>query len=779
MRHSRFGQSGPDTGSSAVERRLDRNPERQSRPSSPSRCAVAATAAGYLNSHHVQLLSWQRTVGNKAVTRSLGRDPTSSGLPPIVIQSLRYKQIKRGTKDLEEITKSVEEVYESLVVKGHRITVENALDKENVRKVLQQIEEQFAQSPFGDLLNWADLTKMVKTRLAAMKNAPPKATHATFRDLIDRGDQITIGVLKEYLALPEDTQRSDVWKTAQALGANTYLKQQENVKVPDDIAEIIKAVRALKRKARETRTASTNADSKGGPKADPYALKNFLSEEQQRRFEGYTRLAGLAGASRKQWMDSDVIPPDLILALAKSEADALMVRSKQQARGIPPEVIEMDAGAAGKLFVPEKSETKAGLAQLGEENASTVATMLTSDPPTPGLAYLRGQMMKLLMRIAPHWTKIKPAGQAEIVRMIVSKSTDIGDAKGTVGELTAVLFAVARGEAVNVGGPDKKLPGGQIIGGIGTQDVDVRYIQGGDTRVYIEAKYDTKTLIEKFEGEKVEVPRATTDGAGEEKETESTASQVLTDKEQRQWVKAKQQKRYEAMLAKKSTMNKASGRAISRRELCAVISNPHDWLLLFISGGSGKRVARWLAEAKWTIVVEDDPISPELNLELLDAVPGYCKMYKNRSETPEQWAERVSTTCRPSSFLKLVDFLPSGEASGSGLSDDEDMAGLPIRENATTTAVPAAAPGGRYRFPAHTGDPPIPSLSEGTLILFAPPNGEVIKMRVTAETVNRGRDFYAVAVDDPTYVVMPAHSDFGTSWVLASSLRDRSESEHS
>ena len=176
-----------------------------------------------------------------------------------------------------------------------------------------------------------------------------------------------------------------------------------------------------------------------------------------------------------------------------------------ESRGIPeeylnkevssrtPEQIKSEESRLAKLFPNINSDMKS--------KGQYVAIVLAKQPLTSALEYLREEIVRLLSEIDSSWGKIKPQGKKAIVDMAINKTENVSDAKGAIGELKAVAFTLEKGSEVNLGGPDKTLPDKQVIGGIETQDIDVRYLEnknGSKKRVYIEAKYDTKTLIDKY-----------------------------------------------------------------------------------------------------------------------------------------------------------------------------------------------------------------------------------------------------------------------------------------
>ena len=575
-------------------------------------------------------------------------------------------------------------------------------------------------------VKWQELVDRFKRKASERfspkgSGASGKATHETFRRFVDRREQITVRALKCYLSLREDVDRSDVWRTALELRNMTYASQQEEVKLPADIDQVRKRLAKEKAEWRRKRSPEKTIDeektakSKSGTTSteggtmegsitrsttgplmstDPFALERNLTEEQLVRFARYKSEVDAAKSKQPVWDDSDVIPSTLLERVAAAERHALKEREKLQTRGLPAELY-LEGDKIEKVdYLPEKSKLQEDLSPLGDYGV-VITNILTSKPPTVGVAFLRGQIARLLADIALHWAKIKPDGQHAIINLGLKKTLDIGDAKGAVGELTGVLFAVREGAQVNTGGKDKRLPNDLTIGGISSQDIDIRYVKGGNTRVYMEAKYDAKTLIDKYEGETLQVMKvatATTQGAAESKgpgtttsPTAITASEGTLEELESEAtskpaplvspsssgassplgsvtgssklpvpkVKSHQQQRYEAM----ATKSFKGGGPISKRELYAIVANNHDWLLLFIPGGAGKRVAGWLADANWTIVIKDQPIDPSLNRALLDAVPEYY--YKSfevglTKLKPEAWAESVSREHTPSEFLKLA-----------------------------------------------------------------------------------------------------------------------------
>jgi hypothetical protein len=612
--------------------------------------AISPSPRG-MSPHHV--LSMQRLLGNRAVMQMLRHDATPVGGGALTIQRvIRYAWQQKEESGVAE--KTVEEALESLKKSSRYFKKE--WDDEGAREVLLQIEKE--QESVKEPVKWDDIGRRFKQIMEQRAKSdtpttiePEKPKQSVFHTLIDTQGPISIASLKNYLGQSEDSERPDVWKTALRLRDETYGKPQQDVEMPEDIDKVIKAI------AKEKSEALSQKLPVNGPQ---FQLMSRLSEDQKIRFKEYSIQSKMAAKSVRKWEDRDIIPKEIVEEIAKHEAHVLREREKMQMRGLPPEIYDKKEGKheEGGLVPPKETIVKL-LDPMGGENAALIAGILTSKAPTVGVEYLRGQMVRLLADIALLWTKIKPAGQRAIVELVVKKSRDIGDAKGAVGELNGVLFAVTHGEAVNTGGPDKPLPGGDKIGNVNTQDIDIRYVQGGNTRVYMEAKYDAKTLIDKYEGQTAPTAPKTEGMTGEKDELSETPSTIV-EKATPVKEKSHQQQRYEAMLTKKikSKEEAKGGKHIEGRALQAVVANNHDWLLLYIPGGTGKRVSRWLAESKWTVIIGQHPIPPELALALLNTVPlVYRKLQETgeKPEKPEEWAERISGTIAPGEFLKKAE----------------------------------------------------------------------------------------------------------------------------
>lgn len=612
---------------------------------------------------HRLILSLQRTAGNRAVARQLrsgtagllrlaGGDRHRHTRDAVIVQRLRY----RHDKTAEEVNKTVEEVFESLL-SGKRIKAEQ---RESALQALRELEAEYATIPLKDLPTWSSLQQALKKKLAGAQPVMP--THATFRKLVDDNQPITIKALKQYLSLPPDLERADIWKTAGRIRDETYGKSHEGATTRQ-----VEAIIAKLNAGREAERKLTKDKEKVAIDEDSLQQK-YLSAEERRAFATYREESKRTKVLDRAWGENEVIPPELLDKIFREEKHALQEREALQRRGIPTDALELDSQRAMERYVPRSALLLEKLKPLGSL-AENAVRAVTKPAPTAGAAYLRGEIAHLLIDIAPRWGEIKPKGQGAIVDRIVMKSADIGDAKGTVGELTAVLYALREGKLINTGGEDKTLPGGLTIGGITTQDVDVRYVRDGGTRVYMEAKYDAKTLIGKYKGETKEdgsnpkaeatspssitiLPAITRESGPDEKEKAPSK----TTPERVEKVKSFQQQRYEAMLTKKSREGKPTGQEIKKRELSAIVANSHDWLLFFISGGDGKRVSKWLADANWTLVIKDQPIKPDRILALREIVPLYYHevVEPKTHEKPEAWAERDSANFTPDRFYELA-----------------------------------------------------------------------------------------------------------------------------
>jgi hypothetical protein len=356
--------------------------------------------------------------------------------------------------------------------------------------------------------------------------------------------------------------------------------------------------------------------------------------------------------------------------IQKEKLSQQQARETKEQRGLPSEVLGRTLKPRSVLEQRDhEQQIRALLPHITgdrELKDNHVAQVLAKGQLTAAMTFLCAQLQDILILMDPLWGRIKQQGKETIVKMVSAKTNDIGDIKGAIGELNAILFAVTRGESVNTGGQDKRLPlpPGHKLGGIDTQDIDVRYL-AGTRRIYMEAKYDAKTLIDKYRGTYTPKPKAT--GVGKALpynemfaqwlEANGYAAPKAATKKPAAETKgpdypvvdeplaiAPQQARYQAMLGKTTTKKRTESRGLS-----AAIANTHDWLLLFLPNSNGSLVSTRLLKAGWTIVIGDVPLDPSQTQLLLQRVAEFTE-HLTRDEA-EEWAETTSTSLEPADVL--------------------------------------------------------------------------------------------------------------------------------
>jgi hypothetical protein len=400
--------------------------------------------------------------------------------------------------------------------------------------------------------------------------------------------------------------------------------------------------------------------------------------EQLEVFKRYRAENERIDKEEETWTAKEV-PVEMLLAIRKDKLHQQQERETTEQRGLPADVL-------GKTLAPRTVSEQQTHEQFirkslphitadTESKGFIIAQVLAKGQLTVAMNLLLETVTEILILMDPLWSQIKKQGRLAIVDMVMKKTNDIGDIKGAIGELNAILFALTSGgRSVNTGGKDKKLPlmPGQRLGGISTQDIDVRYVTG-EERTYMEAKYDAKTLIDKYRGtytpkikadvgddkappykemltEWLETHAAT---LGIEIKTKTTTKKPAVEKKEPEHLVvdrplgiAPQQARYQAM------RDKPRSAQITSRGLSAAIANTHDWLLLFIPKSNGSLVSTRLSNEGWTIVVGDVALDPSRVQLLLQTVEGLTEDL-NRDEA-EAWAERTSKTLKPADFLSHI-----------------------------------------------------------------------------------------------------------------------------
>ena len=372
------------------------------------------------------------------------------------------------------------------------------------------------------------------------------------------------------------------------------------------------------------------------------------------------------------------VPEEMLLAIQKDKLHQQQEREKKEQRGLPPEVLGKTLEPRTVLEQPKEERIIcASLPQITADvecKGIIIAQVLAKGQLTLAMSLLSEDLRAVLTGMDPLWERIKTQGRLAIVEMVSKKTNDIGDIKGAIGELNAILFALRSGSrSVNTGGKDKVLPlkPGYKLGGINTQDIDVRYLEG-KKRMYMEAKYDAKTLIEKYKGSYTPKIKADVDGEkappyremyaqwleqnasalGLHTRTKPTANKPAALKQELEppvvylpLAISPQQARYQAM------RDQLLSATTESRGLSAAIANTHDSLLLFLPNSNGSLVSNRLSKAGWTIVIGDTPLDLSQIQRLLQKVGEYCLATGISKDKAEEWAETSSTALKPADIL--------------------------------------------------------------------------------------------------------------------------------
>lgn len=320
---------------------------------------------------------------------------------------------------------------------------------------------------------------------------------------------------------------------------------------------------------------------------------------------------------KEKWASLDTpIPSELVDSSRKKEVRKAQQQLEKDNRSIPREYIDKKFKRRSSEEIKIKLEQlRAKLPNISAEDDRLI-TDLAVGPVSGGLEYLFGLIEPLLKEIDDKWHLLKPAGKQALTKLASSSLQNLGDAKGLIGELNAIAFAISKEgvSEINTGGNDKKLPGEEKIGNTNTQDIDIRYLEPVNekdyVRSYVEAKYDAKTLIGKY----------------------ADIDEALK--------KSHQQARYEAYSQKAlPTSGKVTG-----RKLYANIANTHDWLLLFIPGSTGISVTHRLTDAGWTIVIGRRALTSEEVYKLIAIVKEICYADKEKFVDETSLTETTTTS---------------------------------------------------------------------------------------------------------------------------------------
>jgi hypothetical protein len=239
----------------------------------------------------------------------------------------------------------------------------------------------------------------------------------------------------------------------------------------------------------------------------------------------------------------------------------------------------------------------------------------------PGLQAYFVEIEKVLIELDGHWQKLKPNAQDECCKAVLAIH-EFGKARGAFGELSAAVWAATRNEVkpFNMGKHKAKFFGKQSV--IDDQDypqeIDVSYTykggKGAQKRVYVEAKYDMQTFLDK---------------TGDVQLTPSGSI-------------PKQMYSYQLVRERNKPDTKPTSPSDRRLEL--FISNSHDWLLLFIR--ENRNVLKALLDNSWKIVVAGNKINPETAVQVGEKVDrliddAFRKSGK-RSQKIKGWAREMS-----------------------------------------------------------------------------------------------------------------------------------------
>jgi hypothetical protein len=246
------------------------------------------------------------------------------------------------------------------------------------------------------------------------------------------------------------------------------------------------------------------------------------------------------------------------------------------------------------------------------------------------LASLMRRVIMALVQVDRGWTaELKPAARNAICEMVRGIS-EVGRAKGAVGELEAVVYALPRKtplSKLNVGKTKSKNPTGSasfvdVADQTPGQEVDVSFTEaggggGGDGRQYVEAKYDMSTFLEKA------------------KDIIDVGSTELP----------KQMHSYQMV---RGRVKAPSSKAPKSKSLTLFIADAHDWLMLFLPRYQKQLNA--LLVGRWKIVVAgsviDEAYARKLAAWLEDA---HTKKLTPPIDEQPEWAARASKEHPPNS----------------------------------------------------------------------------------------------------------------------------------
>ncbi len=407
---------------------------------------------------------------------------------------------------------------------------------------------------------------------------------------------ITVGELKYYLDFEPSQVNGVARSIAIAIREETYDKPKAQVNTVDTGIAI-------------TTGEGTDDDHKAEAtdEKEKESQLTLLRKEAKRQNK----------EEKEKWAAPETqIPSHVIDSSRKKEMSKAQKQLEKDNRSIPPEYVKKETVRRLPEEIKRKREELQALLPNISAEDSQLITALAVGPISGGLEYLFGLIEPLLKEIDDKWHLLKPAGKQALTKLASSSLQNLGDAKGLIGELNAIAFAISKEgvSEINTGGDDKKLPGEEKIGNTNTQDIDIRYLEPVNekdyVRSYVEAKYDAKTLIGKY----------------------ADIDEALK--------KSHQQARYEAYSQKAlPTSGKVTG-----RKLYANIANTHDWLLLFIPGSTGISVTHRLTDAGWTIVIGRRALTSEEVYKLIPIVKKICYADKEKFVDETSLIETTTTS---------------------------------------------------------------------------------------------------------------------------------------
>lgn len=274
--------------------------------------------------------------------------------------------------------------------------------------------------------------------------------------------------------------------------------------------------------------------------------------------------------------DEETIPNKILKPKVKKYMNWKKSKDEEENSGLPEDLsdeylyLDVDNKDVKKIL-------KEKLDDLYEKLPKTLILFLNIIPEQKEVRYMKTQLVEAL--VGTDWDKLKESAQEGITTMILSKCNTMGGIKGTIGEVKATKYAttkVEKNKKVNVGkdkGPrgwepttekEMKWPS--------KWDVDVSYTDQESKRVYIEAKYDTITFLNKF---------------GKD---------------------SKQAQRYKILSERPKESGKEREEPVS---LVAFISSNYGWMRLFLETKEANKARKTLEQGGWKLVIDNEEVEPD------------------------------------------------------------------------------------------------------------------------------------------------------------------------